>query len=254
MSQMNLVTLRWLTFEQLENAMLAFTPSNFVPKCSHKILVASSCLLAAHCVDNRSDHSKTPITMYPIAASFRSKISRSLISVSSTTAASIVAKSLPKHTAASLSFFATGSSSFTGSSNGEEPQRRPFWSTSPLFEPKVNDAPAVKVVPTIDQTVDLAANAAGVVNAATKTKKPKKEPKAMKAAVPAAEFDLPENEKDFWNTDYLARVLAIKNDLSIAKSKKMIDDIFDLVADVRILHTIPFSQAIYALTVSVVLS
>jgi hypothetical protein len=196
--------------------------------------------------------------MYPIAASFRSKVSRSLISVSSTTAASIVAKSFPKHSVASLSFFATGSSSLSGTSNGQESQRRPFWATTPRDEPKVNDAPAAKVVPTTDQTVDMAADAAGVavedVKAAKKAaKKPKKEAKAKtakKEAAPVSEVVMPETDKDTWNVDYLSRVLAAKNDLGIAKSKKIIDDIFDIVADVRIVCSVLSCArvlAIYAL-------
>ena len=131
-----------------------------------------------------------------------------------------------------MSFFATGSSSLTGTSTSAgEPQRRPFWATTPVDEPKINDA-------------TVAASKAAPVDAVEpeKEKKPKKarakkEPKAPKKAKETADSDesivLPETDKDIWGTDYISRVVAAKNDIAIRKSKKIVDDIFETIADVR---------------------
>jgi hypothetical protein len=202
--------------------------------------------------------------MYHIAASLRFKAARSFFAVAPAATEILTGTTtrLPKYATASLSFYATGSSTTAGSSGSSsvttKSQQRPFWGSTP--QSKVNDmkpfgiattGPAV--VNTIDHAIASAAATAGIpLEDVKKAKKPKAEKKPKKkkeataenkgekdAAVPKAKVatktkSMPVLEKDFVGADYMSKVIAFKHDISASQARKIVDDVFDIVSQVRI--------------------
>jgi hypothetical protein len=201
--------------------------------------------------------------MYHIAASLRFKAARSFFAVAPAATELLIGTTtrLPKYATASLSFYATGSSTTAGSSGSSsvttKSQQRPFWGSTP--QAKVNDMKPFGItttgptmVSTIDHTVASAAATAGIpLEDVKKAEKPKAEKKPKKkkeataenkgekdAAVPKAKVtktkSMPVLEKDYVGVDYMSKVIAFKNDISATKARKIVDDVFDIVIQVRI--------------------
>lgn len=188
----------------------------------------------------------------------------------------------PSHQATlSLSMFATiGSASGSdGTSSSSNEQRRPFWATRPM-EDESTKTPTPSVN-TVDHTVNAAAASVGISMedikaAAAKAKKgvtseaakePKKAaPKKKKAAAKKEEVeeeeeaeeeevddevivddeedvDLPPDQ-DSITTSYMAKVVTAKHKgVSATLAKRIVDDIFDMVIDVRYHILVSFMHA-----------
>jgi Ca2+-dependent lipid-binding protein len=189
--------------------------------------------------------------MYHIASSIRSKATRAALSFAiPTNATSLSSRVYPKYAqqaTLSLSMFATGTtlnnSNFTTTSSSSNDQRRPFWATRPTEE----EATKSSMINSVDHKVKTVAATAGLNADGTNDKKEKapkkattKKPKKSEATAAAANEDEDESlptlkETDFMNTEYMAKVIAKKNDLSHTKAKRIVDSIFDMVIDVRFL-------------------
>ena len=174
----------------------------------------------------------------------------------------------PTHQATlSLSMFATVGSAAGGDglSSSSNEQRRPFWATRPID----NETTKTPTINTIDHSVNAAATTAGISmedikKAAAKAKKadsvdgekePKKSPKKKKAKKEEADgeeeveeedeeeivvddeedLDLPPDQ-DSITPIFMSKVIAAKHKgISVSKAKRIVDDIFDMVIDVRII-------------------
>jgi ribosomal protein L12E/L44/L45/RPP1/RPP2 len=205
--------------------------------------------------------------MYHIAASIRSKVTRGSSFVVPVYTTSIAVRVYPRYAqqaTLSLSMFATGttlnnSNPPTTSSSNE--QRRPFWATRPTEDESTKSS---NMINSVDHNVKLAAAVAGLTGedvdkavGKTKAKKEKAPKKAattkMKAKAAADDDDdededdssSPTLETDYVSTNYMSKVISVNNDITQSKAKRIVDEIFDMVIDVRLFSFYSFTMIPY---------
>jgi hypothetical protein len=105
------------------------------------------------------------------------------------------------------------------------------------------------MINSVDHNVKLAAAVAGLtgedVDKAATTK--------MKAKAAADDDDdededdssSPTLETDYVSTNYMSKVISVNNDITQSKAKRIVDEIFDMVIDVRLFSFYSFTMIPY---------